>query len=306
MRRIGIVTPDLERDWASRELLNAAMNVAEGLPIDPLSSLIKVDNSGSIRFNGEPAESFDAFILRYFSQQGEVDYQYDVFELIARSGRLIINSLESLSVAESKAQTTFFLKQAGLPVPRTIVTQKIDEAVAAIEKFGTAVIKPLYGSHGIGVEKVVPETSMEILPTFLQQYRAVYVQEFIPNNGRDIRAFVVGDKVVAAMYRYASEGQWKTNVYQGGKCKPCYLTDDMREMCLAAARIVGLDYTGVDIIEGPNGPLILELNGAPSWFGLSDTTSCNIASEIIQYVLWKLDKSQPARVPMSFNMKCQP
>ncbi|MCL6519717.1 MAG: RimK family alpha-L-glutamate ligase [Armatimonadetes bacterium] len=306
MRRIGIVTPDFERDWASRELLNAAMNVAEGLPIDPLSSVIEVDNSGSIRFDGEPAESFDAFILRYFSQQGEVDYQYDVFELIARSGKLIINSLESLSVAESKAQTTFFLKQAGLPVPRTIITQKIDKAMAAIEKFGTAVIKPLYGSHGIGVEKVVPETSMEILPTFLQQYRAVYVQEFIPNNERDIRAFVVGDEVVAAMYRYASEGQWKTNVYQGGKCEPCNLTDEMREMCLAAARILGLDYTGVDIIEGPNGPLILELNGAPSWFGLSDTTSCDIASEIIQYVLWKLDRSQPARMPMVFTMKRQP
>lgn len=253
MWRIGIVTPDIERDWASNELLKAACELAEGIPIDPLSLLIEVNNRATIYANGEPAESFDAFILRYFSQQGEVDYQYDVFELLARTGKLIINSLEGLSIAESKAQTTFFLKQAGLPVPRTIITQNLDEAVEAVRKFQVAVIKPLYASHGIGVERVVPETSREMLQAFLRQYRAVYIQEFVPNKGRDIRAFVVGDEVVAAMYRYASEGQWKTNVYQGGICEPCYLTDEMQKICLEAARIMGLDYTGVDIIEGPDG-----------------------------------------------------
>jgi glutathione synthase/RimK-type ligase-like ATP-grasp enzyme len=102
------------------------------------------------------------------------------------------------------------------------------------------------------------------------------------------------------MYRIARKGEWKTNVYQGGICEKCDLTPEMRELCLEAARIVGLDYTGVDVIEGPSGPVILELNGAPSWYGLSDTTDRNIATDIVRHVVRKLDDGRPSRRPTGF------
>ena len=304
MRRIGIIASDIERDWASKELLKAADKLAAGIPVDPMSFEIRVDGTSSIHVQGQPADFFDAFIVRGFNRKGEVDYQYEVFQLLDRQGWMVVNRPDALSLAESKAQTTFYLQRAGLPVPRTLVTQNLDEAAAAVREYGTAVVKPLYGSHGIGIEKLEPEACDELLPAFLDKYGAIYIQEFIPNEGRDIRAFVVGDEIPAAMYRIAREGQWKTNVSQGSHCKACELSPRLREICLEAAGIIGLDYTGVDVIEGPSGPMILEVNGAPSWYGLIEATGRNVAIDIVNHVLQMLDRGRSARQPPASQPPC--
>ena len=297
MYRIAVVTPDAEQDWHSRELLKAASNLADCAAVDPISFEVQAGELPSIRVNGGPADAYDAYIIRALNRLGEIDYQYDVFELLERRGKLLVNSLAGLSLAESKAQTTFCLREAGLPVPRAFATQDPDQAVAAVRAFGMAVIKPLYGSHGIGVEKLDHEANVELLSTFLDEYGAVYIQEYIPNQGRDIRAFVVGDEIPAAVYRVAREGEWKTNVFQGSTCLPCELSPALRELCLEAARIVGLDYTGVDLIEGPDGPMILELNGTPSWQGLFSATNRNVAVDVVNRVLQMLDAGRCARQP---------
>jgi ribosomal protein S6--L-glutamate ligase len=303
MYRIAIVSSDAMRDWASRELLAAANELAKGDIVDPLDMSVRMSDTSSISVNGESADSFDAFIVRGFNRQGEIDYQFEILELLDRQGHLVINSPEALSIAESKSETSFYLQKHGLPVPRTVVTQNLDDAAAAIELFGLSVLKPLYGSHGIGIERVAPEMSRELLPAFWERYGAMYIQEFVPNNGRDIRAFVVGDEVPAAMYRVAPEGQWKTNVFQGSSCETCEVTAELDELCLEAARAAGLDYTGVDVIEGPDGPVILELNGAPSWYGLSETTDRNIAVDVVSHVLRMLDTGQSARRPT--ELRCR-
>lgn len=253
-----------------------------------------------MRIYGEPADIYDAYIVRGLNRQGETDYQYEVLELLERLGTLVINSPAGLSLAESKAQTTFCLKQAGIPVPSTLVTQSVEEAATAVKAFGTAVVKPLYGSHGIGIEKLEPDMN-GMLRAFLKKYGAIYVQEYIPNEGRDIRAFVVGDEIPAAVYRIAPEGQWKTNVFQGSRCIPCELTPDVREICLESVRVIGVDYTGVDVIVGPDGPVVLELNGAPCWYGLCLATNCNVALDIMSYTLRLLESGQSARQPAVFR-----
>jgi len=303
MRRIGIVTPEVKRDWAGRELLKAADRLAEGGPVDPMTFEICADGASSIRVQGEPAESFDAFIVRGLNRKGDIDYQYEVLQLLDSQGWLVVNTPDALSVAESKAQTTFYLERAGLPVPRTLVTQSLDEAAAAVREYGTAVLKPLYGSHGMGIEKVEADASDELLPAFLEKYGAVYVQEFIPNGGRDIRALVVGDEIPAAMYRIAREGQWKTNVSQGGSCGACELSPWLREMCLEAAGVIGLDYTGVDVIDGQDGPVILEVNGAPSWYGLFEATGRNVAVDIVSHVLRMIEVGRFVRQPAGFRSR---
>lgn len=207
----------------------------------------------------------------------------------------------AISIAESKAQTTFLLREAGLPVPRTLVTQDLDRAISAVNEYGMAVVKPLNGSYGLGIQKLTPEISDEILPVFMDRHRVVYIQEYVPNDGRDIRAFVVGDEIPAAVYRVAQDGEWRTNVHQGGKCEPCELTPAVHEMCLAAAKLAGLDYTGVDVMEGPNGPVILELNGTPSWHGLSEATDRNMALDVVGHVLRMLETGQFARQPAVFR-----
>lgn len=296
--RIAIVTADSERDWASRELLKAANRLAKGTIVDPLSFHVVVDGATSIRINTEWADDYDAFIIRGFNRSGEIDYQFEVFELLQQQGKLVMNSPDALSLAESKSQTTYCLKLAGLPVPRTIVTQDPAKAAAAVQEFGTAVLKPLFGSHGVDIEMVRAEDGEDLLSAFFQKYSAAYIQEYVPNDGRDIRAFVVGDRIPAAMYRIAPEGRWKTNVFQGAVCKPCRLSPELRALCLEAAGLCGLDYTGVDVLEGPDGPVILEVNGAPSWFGLAETTRRNIALDVVRHVLRILDSGRSAHQPM--------
>lgn len=296
-RRIGIVTPDHEHDWASAELLAAADALAEAVPVDPISFEVITDGEPSLRILGEPADSLDALIIRGFNRWGEIDYQYEVFELFERLGKVVINSPAGLSLAESKSQTTYSLQLAGLPVPRTITTQEREEAVDALRSFGSAVAKPLYGSHGVGIERLEGRQGEKLIPRMLETFGAICIQEYIPNEGRDIRVFVVGDEIPAAMYRIAREGQWKTNVFQGSRCEPYEPQGRIAEISLEAARVIGLDYTGVDVIEGPDGPMILELNGAPSWYGLHDTTGRNVAMDIVRHSLSMIDSGRSARQP---------
>lgn len=298
MYRIAVVTSCLERDWASQELLEAANQLAQGSAVDPITFEMRSDGPPYLTVHGEPADTYDVYIPRGFNRQGEIDYQYEIFELLEQQGCLVINSPAAISLAESKAQTTFLLRQAGFPVPRTLVTQDLNRAIAAVNEYGMAVVKPLYGSYGLGIERLTSEISDEILPDFMDRHRVVYVQEYIPNDGRDIRAFVVGDEIPAAMYRIAREGEWRTNVHQGSRCEACELTPAVHEMCLAAARLAGLDYTGVDVMEGPNGPVILELNGTPSWHGLSEATGRNVAADVVGHVLRMLEAGQFARQPV--------
>jgi RimK family alpha-L-glutamate ligase len=297
MYRIAIVTSDIERDWASRELLSAAQALARGDVVDPISFEIRTDATPVVLAGGEPADAYDAYIVRALNAQGGIDYQYEVLELLENMGRLVINSTSSISLAESKSQTTSYLRKAGLPVPRTVTTQNLDQARAAVRAFGSAVVKPLYGSHGIGIERIESGADEGRLAAFLDRYGVVYIQEFIPNEGRDIRAFVVGDEILAAVYRIARKGGWKTNVYQGGSCEPCELSPEIREICLESAQVIGLDYTGVDVMEGPDGPVVLELNGAPSWCGLSEATNRDVALDVVSRVLQALDAGRPARRP---------
>lgn len=304
MYRIGVITSDIEKDWASQQLLTAASSIAEGVLVNPISFGMRTDPRLPITVEGGSADDIDAFIMRGFNRDGEIDYQNEIVELLEMRGKIVINSPASLSIAESKAQTTYCLLNAGLPSPRTVVTQKLDEALEGLKSFGSAVVKPLYGSHGVGIEKVDAADGVDFLREFHSRYGAIYIQEFIPNAGRDIRAFVVGDEVPAAMYRVATDGNWKTNIFQGSSSEPCELKPEVRTMCIEAARVVGLDYTGVDVMEGPDGPAILEVNGAPSWWGLSEVTDHNIAADVVRHLVSLLRAGKSARQPVTTVLRC--
>lgn len=299
--RIAIVTPDLTRDWASQKLLQAVNELSEGSVLDPISLGMCPDGRISIGKDGRTSDEYDAYILRGFNRLGEIDFQYEVFEILMQMGKVVINTPNSLSLVESKAQTTFVLQHAGLPVPRTLVTQELETALAAAKEFGTSVVKPLYGSFGIGIERLGPDMIDEMLPAFLHKYGVIYLQEYIPNEGRDMRAFVVGDEVPAAVHRVACEGQWKTNVFQGSTCEPCELSAELRGLCLEASWVAGLDYTGIDVMEGPNGPVIIELNGTPSWYGLYEATGRDVAMDLVGHILRMLESGQKPRQPVGLR-----
>ena len=146
------------------------------------------------------------------------------------------------------------------------------------------VLKPLFGSRGVGSTRISDLESASRIFNSIQYYHGVlYLQEFIPHGNSDIRAFVIGDNVFAAMQRVGSS--WKTNVSQGARPLAIQLDEEMRNLAIKAAKIVGCEVAGVDIIETDSKPMIIEVNSQPGWRGLQSVAQTNIADRIVDHVL---------------------
>ena len=184
--------------------------------------------------------------------------------LFAAAGSLVINRPEVISACGDKLATNAALSRAGVPTPRTAVAFKADAALELCERFGYPVVfKPLVGSWGRLVAKVTDRHAAEALLEHQEvlggpSHKVHYVQEYVNKPGRDIRAFVVGDAVIAAIYR--SSEHWITNTARGGVASDCPLSDELVELSLAAARAVGGGVLAIDLLESERGLLAVEVN----------------------------------------------
>jgi RimK family alpha-L-glutamate ligase len=156
--------------------------------------------------------------------------------------------------------------------------------MAAFAAMGDVIVKPLFGSNGRGMVRVSDEEIAYRVFRALELERAVYyVQEALPHEGRDLRAFVVGERVVAAAWRSAPG--WRTNVARGGKATKADLSPALEQMSVRAARAVGADYAGVDLLPTTSGEVhVLEVNGIPGWRGLQDTTDVDVAAAVVEHL----------------------
>jgi RimK family alpha-L-glutamate ligase len=177
------------------------------------------------------------------------------------------------------------LNKAGIKVPRTFIGENLEAAINFVNEVGDVVIKPLIGARGMGsLHAEHSELTYRAMKFIHQLGQVLYVQEMIEKPDRDIRAFVIGGKVVGAMYRYVPsgiEGEWRTNVHGGGEAEVTQLDQEYEECAIKTAEILNLDYTGVDIIETPEGPCVIEANAAPSWSALSRVTGIDVAGLIV-------------------------
>lgn len=217
----------------------------------------------------------------------EVIFQMDMLHKLSRSGLPVINHPSAIEKAVDKYYALSILDEKGVSVPRTVVTESISEALAAFQAFaGEVVVKPVFGSRGIGASRISDVDVAERVFRTLRFYRhVIYVQEFVPHGKRDIRTFVVGGRVVAAMYRVSES--WKTNVSQGATPVKADLVADAEEVALRATEAIGCEIAGVDLMESNSGLLVNEVNSQPGWRGLQTTTKVNIADHIAEYVLSK-------------------
>lgn len=287
-RKMGVVSGAIEADTTSQELLSVAAESSYVAHLDP-ATFNAVD--GTLRAGSKSLEEFDALIVRLLSPDGDPSFQYDFLDQLGKRGVLLINSPRALSIAESKFLSVMALQENELPVPATAVSQNPEDVFGFLKRYGDIVVKPLYGFQGQDVIRIRERNSDSEaeVARIMGDYRSVMVQTFVPNPGRDIRAFVVGGKVIAAAYRMAPPGSWKTNVFSGGRVVAHNLSQDEEELCVKAAASAGLDYTGVDLIEGPDGPVILEVNGSPAWSGIEQATGKGIARAIVDLALRMLD-----------------
>jgi len=218
----------------------------------------------------------------------EIIFRMDLLHRLQRLGMTIINPPLSIERSVDKYHTLALLDENGLPVPKTAVAESHEEALKAFHELGgDIVIKPLFGSRGIGSTRISdPDVATRLFRAIAFYHGVLYLQEFVPHGFSDVRAFVIGDGVVAAMRRVAQN--WKTNVSLGAKPTALNPSKELEDLAVKTAQVIGCKVAGVDILESQNGPVIIELNSQPGWRGLQSVASVNIAEEIVRYVVSEL------------------
>ena len=215
----------------------------------------------------------------------QIIYRVDALHWLEDTGIRVINSPRAIERTVDKFYTSALLHQAGLSTPETIVCERLDDAMAAFRHLRDVIVKPLFGSMGLGLVRVNDEDVAWRVLRAIEQIRGIfYVQRYIEHDGKDIRAFVIGDRVFGAIER--SSPTWRTNVSRGGAARAITLSDAQTDMALTAAHAVGAEYAGVDMLPGKDGKLYaLEVNGIPGWRGLHDATGLDVAAGIVDYAL---------------------
>jgi ribosomal protein S6--L-glutamate ligase len=199
-----------------------------------------------------------------------------------------VNSSDGISRSRDKLRSLQILSRAGVGLPTTSFAHSIQDVASLLEVVGGApvVVKLLEGTQGLGV--VLAETrkaAESVIGAFRQLDANILVQEFIKEaKGADIRAFVVGGKVVAAMLRQGAPGEFRSNIHRGGTAEAIKLSPKERSTAVRAAKSLGLDVAGVDLIQSDEGPMVLEVNSSPGLEGIESASSIDIADLIIEYI----------------------
>jgi [lysine-biosynthesis-protein LysW]---L-2-aminoadipate ligase len=208
---------------------------------------------------------------------------------LAHYGVPTVNAPEVVDLAGDKIRASLRLHERGVPTPRTVVALSEEAAMKAIEEIGyPAVLKPAVGSWGRLMAKVDSREQAEQIVEHKSalgspMHSIFYVQEFIAKPGRDLRVFVVGERALAAMYRRSED--WRTNAARGATAEPAPLTSELSELALRAADAVGGGVLAVDLMEGPHGLLVHEVNPTPEFKTLAATTGVDVAGPIVDYAV---------------------
>lgn len=239
-----------------------------------------------IYYRGRPLRGIDAIIPRIGASVtfygAAVIHQFEMMNVFTAIGS------RALMDSRDKLRSLQLLSNAGLDMPKTIFTNYSRDVGAVIEQVGGApcVLKLLEGTQGMGV--VLAETegaARSVLEAFNGLQARVLVQNFIEEaKGVDIRAFVVDGAVVGAMKRQSKEGEFRSNLHQGGTAYAVDLTEEQERVALKAAQILGLGVAGVDMLPSADGPLLMEVNSSPGLEGIEGATQKDLAKHIIRYI----------------------
>lgn len=252
--------------------LRCYMNITSSRPMVHYKDQLLDDFNVVIPRIGASITYYGSAILRQFEMMGV--YSLNESTSITRS-RDKLRSLQILSRSD-----------IGLPVTSYAHSTKMTEKLITMVGGAPCVIKLIEGTQGKGVILAETEKAAESVIDGLRQMKAHFlVQEFIKeSNGSDIRAFVIGDRVVASMMRQAKEGEFRSNLHRGGTATPVQISNEEATVAIKAAQSLGLNVAGVDLLRSDRGPLVLEVNSSPGLQGIETCTGLDIASMIIEYI----------------------
>ena len=255
--------------------------------IDTLRAYMNItSHKPSIHYKGVELEPFDAVIPRIGASI--TFYGAAVLRQFEMMGVFPLNESVAISRSRDKLRSLQLLSRKGVGLPVTGFAHSPDDIPDLISMVGGAplVIKLLEGTQGIGVVMCETEKAAEsVLEAFMGLKANIMVQEYIREaGGADIRCLVVGDKVIAAMKRQAQPGEFRSNLHRGGSASLIKITPEERMTAVRAAKVMGLNVAGVDILRSNHGPVVMEVNSSPGLEGIESTTGKDVAGLIIAYI----------------------
>ncbi|WP_028671080.1 30S ribosomal protein S6--L-glutamate ligase [Saccharospirillum impatiens] len=286
-------------NYSSQRLVEAAEKRGHEIRIvDTLRCYMSiVAHRPSIHYMGEPLEDMDAIIPRIGSSI--TFYGTAVVRQFEMMGTHTLNSSLSISRSRDKLRSMQMLARKGIGLPITGFAHSPDEVPDLIQMVGGAplVVKLLEGTQGIGVVLCETRQAAEsVIEAFLGLDTNILVQEYIKEaGGADIRCFVVGDKVVAAIKRQAAPGEFRSNLHRGGSAAVVKITPEERKTAVRAAKIMGLQVAGVDILRSNHGPVVMEVNSSPGLEGIEMATGKDVAGMVIEHLIKEIGE-KPKRV----------
>jgi len=299
--------------WHADQLCRALDERGHCGRVLPYESLVaRFTGNALSTLTGDRTSILDAdAVLARFIPAGSLEqiiYRVDALHWIEEHGVPVLNAPRAIERSVDKFYTDARLREAGLPTPETVVCEGAADAMMAIRAMldeprvnaldNAVVIKPIFGSMGHGIVRVSdPDVAFRVLQPLDRIGAVFYVQRAVECGGRDVRAFVVGGRVLGAIERRAPDGDWRANVSRGGSARPIALSAAWASLAIRAAAAIGADYAGVDLLPGcDGGAFVLEVNGIPGWQGLQAATTIDVAAAIVDHLVERVGSGQPAGV----------
>jgi RimK family alpha-L-glutamate ligase len=287
-RRLRVAVLGSTGGWHARQIERALTARGHECGFAPVTRMVgRIDGRLTVSGHEVALDACDVVLVRGIPRGSleQVVFRVDALHALAAAGVRAVNGARAIERTVDKFLASALLARAGLPTPRTIACERPADALEAFAELGGDVIlKPLFGSMGLGMVRVDDRDVAQRVFRALELERAVYyLQEALPHAGCDVRALVVGERVVASIER-VGEG-WRTNLARGAHARSLRLPPERERLCVRAAAALGADYAGVDLLPVTDGrDYVVEVNGIPGWQGVQRATGVDVAAALAEHV----------------------
>jgi RimK family alpha-L-glutamate ligase len=287
-RRLRVAVVGSTGGWHARRLERALTARGHECHFAPVTRMVgRIEAGLSVRGRELALDGCDIVLVRGIPRGTleQVIFRVDALHALGAAGVRAVNSAHAIERTVDKFLASALLARAGLPTPRTIACERAADALDGFAELGgDVIVKPLFGSMGLGLVRVDdPDVAQRVFRALELEGAVYYLQETLPHAGRDVRALVVGERVVAAIER-TGDG-WRTNLARGGRARPVPLDARRERLCVQAAAALGADYAGVDLLPSDDGrDYVLEVNGIPGWQGVERATGVDVAAALADHL----------------------
>jgi RimK family alpha-L-glutamate ligase len=274
--------------WHAERLERALTARGHESAFAPVTRMVgRIGGGFGLRSREQALDACDVVVVRGIPRGSleQIVFRVDALHALAAVGVRAVNRALAIEHTIDKFLASALLAAAAVPTPRTVACERAADALAAFDELGgDVIVKPLFGSMGFGLARVEDrDVAMRVFRALEIERAVYYLQETLPHDGVDVRAVVVGDRVVAAIERRGTG--WRTNLARGATARPIALDEPRAQLCVRAAAVLGADYAGVDLLRAADGrDYVIEVNGIPGWHGVERATGVDVAAALVEHL----------------------